>query len=158
MTAALETVRLAGRPGTIVVTATRELSATKYHLEGSGCSQSKAQPLRIVPEHILLVHRTARSPISSLKSPPWPRTTRLAPSLRRKAAATANVTRADPLKHSRENTELIRATGLAVKQPTSEKPFSLPRYEHKAALSGAFRLTLEKHMHSGSVTAGSKFS
>lgn len=59
MTAALETVRLAGRPGTIVVTATRELSATKYHLEGSGCSQSKAQLLRIVPEHILLVHRTA---------------------------------------------------------------------------------------------------
>ena len=58
MTAAMGMVRLAGRPGTIVVTATRELSATKYHLGGLACPQSKAQPLRIVPEDISLVHRT----------------------------------------------------------------------------------------------------
>ena len=72
MTAALETVRLAGRPGTIVVTATRELSATKYHLEGLACPQSKAQLLRIVPGHISLVHRTdVRYRRGGISLAPW---------------------------------------------------------------------------------------
>ena len=72
MTAALETVRLADRPGTIVFTATRKLSATKYHLEGLGWPQSKAQLLRIVPEHMLLVHRTdVRYRRGGISLAPW---------------------------------------------------------------------------------------
>ena len=68
----METVRLAGRSGTSVVTATRELSATTYHHDRLGCPQSEGQIWHIVPEHTSLVHRTdVRYRRGGISLAPW---------------------------------------------------------------------------------------